>query len=206
MISLYSFPEIFRQLFFGGILMNFCAHCGAKVKEDMSFCPVCGHALEDCMPDFADSKKRESGFEAERAAVIPDIHEKPAESTTVKEDFENVSGSIPPEYVALPEVTVSAGTIVMGVIALVLGIICLSWTVASFKLTIDIFRENVIAHHRFFRTATSSVPGIIAIILSQKSIDNGYDSKITKAAEILGGIGAFFHMGVLFILIIDLFI
>ncbi len=107
-----------------------------------------------------------------------------------------------------PQKVHSRGAKAMGIIGLVLGIISVVGTIHTFLSTINVFfqHEKSAILQCFYFILMYGAPGIVAIILSQRAIDNNFDGGISKAAEITGSIGTFCHIGVFFISIISLFI
>ncbi len=196
----------------------FCPNCG---KELDSF--KCNEKIDSCTQNapLTDNRPVSVGetkinVDEKSADHVTDTYE--IEEDTLKEasflenspaDIAASSNSKPDNglsYMSLPDNKTSAGATVMGIIALVLGILSLSSIVSSFMLTIDVYKQLTIPPRSFVVAVSSAVPGVVAIILSQKAIDNGYKCGVSKAAEITGAIGAFCHVGVLFILLLGLFI
>lgn len=100
------------------------------------------------------------------------------------------------------------GAVVMGILGLVLGIISVLGTIYTFVSTIAVFsqHEKSAILQSFYFILIYGAPGITAIILSQRAIDNGFNGGVSKAAEITGSIGTFCHIGVFLISIIGIFI
>ncbi len=192
---------------------GFCTSCRNIIDSRPAYCNFCGKEIRPALKEFAvediDLSKEIPVEVSDAKDNIPE--ETVASETPVSEPTPVRTVHIPvtdtcvhtPTVPLLPAETVGgyaynppakkrdAGSIVSGIIGLVLSIIGLFYAIYMSLFCLASFEDEVMAFASLIMLAVLAPPSIIGIVLANKARQYGFNGGVSKAAKVTGTIGMY---------------